>query len=357
MRTTVALLALLIAFRGPPLVCGQGIFGLTPPRPGDLPVAPGKGPDKRLPSSPYVYRAGSSNSRSSIFLSYYTVPVSRVTYFYYAPLASVPSPPLVLVPGQRPNADESREAERVPPPRRAEAGPPSVPEVIAPGAPASVFRPIQPEDRIQAGVPALPAPARPAEPKREQGSLRPEPWPFLGVPAVPPEPKLASAGQIESGKDAFKAQQYSRAERRFHQAVEIFPEHPQAHFLLAQAQFALGKYAEAVAAIYAGMRLQPTWPNAAFRPRDLYGGRANEFTDQMSRLASVRAKHPDDPFLAFLYAYQLWFDDRKDEARLLFQRAKTLTSDPRFIERFLQANPGSSVADVIVELLKPGPRF
>lgn len=356
MRTTVALQALLLAFTGPALVCGQGIFGLTPPRPGDLPVAPGKGADKRLPSSPYVYRAGSSNGHSSIFLSYYPVPVSRVTYLYYAPLSAAPSP-LVLVPGQRPNVDQNREAERVPPPRRAEAEPPYVPEGMAPGAPASVFRPIRPEDHVQAGVPALPEPARPAEPKREPGSPRPEPWPLPGVPAVPPEPKRASAGQIESGKEAFKAQQYSRAERRFQQAAEIFPEHLQAHFLLAQAQFALGKYAEAVAAIYAGMRIQPTWPNTAFRPRDLYGGRANEFTDQMSRLANALANHPDDPFLAFLYAYQLWFDDRKDEARLLFQRAKTLTSDPRFIERFLQANPGSSVADVIAELLKPGPRF
>jgi tetratricopeptide (TPR) repeat protein len=197
----------------------------------------------------------------------------------------------------------------------------------------------------------------PSRQARDKAPPLPEPPPLPGAPAVPAEPKAASARHSESGKEAFKAQQYGRAERNFRRAAEGFPEDRQAHFLLAQAQFALGKYAEAVAAIYAGMRLQPNWPSARYRPRDFYGTHSDDFSDQLKRLAETVAKNPDDPFLAFLYAYQLWFDNRKDEARLLFERAKTLTSDPSFSERFLQANPGSSVDDVVVELLPPGPRF
>jgi tetratricopeptide (TPR) repeat protein len=223
-----------------------------------------------------------------------------------------------------------------------------------------VFLPISPEERAWIRAPAVDKNAAPAPStsKLERDKAPPrEPPPLPGAPAVPGEPQTVSARFVELGKEAFKSHQYGRAERSFRQAVESFAKNRQAHFLLAQARFALAKYGEAVAAIYAGMRLQPTWPNARYRPLDLYDAKSDDFSDQLKRLANVRARNPDDPFLTFLYAYQLWFDGQRDEARLLFQQAKTLTSDPSFIERFLQANPGSSVDDVVVELLTPGPRF
>jgi tetratricopeptide (TPR) repeat protein len=116
-----------------------------------------------------------------------------------------------------------------------------------------------------------------------------------------------------------------------------------AYFLLAQARFALGKYAEAVAAIHAGMRLQPDYPNAPFHPREPYGANAADFPEQLKRLADALAEYPDDPVLTFLYAHQLWFDSRKDEARLIFGRAKALAPEPIFCERFLQAKANSSI--------------
>jgi predicted Zn-dependent protease len=136
---------------------------------------------------------------------------------------------------------------------------------------------------------------------------------------------------------ALQAHQYGRAERHFRRATEAVPDDPRAHFLLAQARFALGKYAEAVAAIQAGMRLQSDWPNAPFRVRELCGTDPNDFADPLKRLADALAKNPDDGLLIFLYAYELWFDNRKDEARLLFQRAKAVAADPSFSDRFLQA--------------------
>ncbi len=331
MRITHALITVMIGFSGWQAAGAQGLFGLTPPRPGDLPVAPGRGPDRPLVSGSYFYYAGPSSVRSFTLNPYWSIPVSRVTtYYYLTPPAAAPSQPVVSMPEQRQNRAEDRQAERVPPPRPADAG-----------------------------APVVARPAQSAMPSRQERDKAPprEPPPLPGAPAVPAEPKAASARHSESGKEAFKAHQYGRAERSFRRAAEEFPEDRQAHFLLAQARFALGKYAEAVAAIYAGMRLQPDWPSARYRPRVFYGTDSGDFSDQLKRLAEAVAKNPDDPFLAFLYAYQLWFDNRKDEARLLFQRAKTLTSDPSFSERFLQANPGSSVDDVVVELLPPGPRF
>jgi predicted Zn-dependent protease len=205
-------------------------------------------------------------------------------------------------------------------------------------------------------MPAQPAwPAIP-EPK-EALPTRPESPVYPGPPAAPMDPKAAGAQWIEFGNGAFKAHQYSRAERSFRRATEELPGDPPAYFLLAQARFALGKYVEAVAAIHAGMRLQPDWPTAHFRPRDFYGANPYAFYEQLQRLANALAKYPHDPVLAFLYAYELWFDNRKDEARMIFQRAKMLAPDPSFSERFLQTKADTAVSDVVIELFPPGPRF
>src|SRR6266849_9447293 len=189
MRASYALAALLAALSGWQTACAQGIFGLTPPRPSDLPVAPGKGPDRPLVSGSYYYYAGSSSLRSA---TYYVVPVGRVTV-YLAPLSAASSQP-VTVSGQRQNQHD-REAERVPPPRPAEGEVPVVSETIAPGAPASVFRPIGPDERASVRVPAAPLPASPAQtsmPSKLQRDTAPplrEPPSIPGAPAIPAEPK------------------------------------------------------------------------------------------------------------------------------------------------------------------------
>jgi hypothetical protein len=365
MKTLLGLMALLVALQDPRSACGQGIFGLTAPRPGDLPVAPGKGiTDRHNAGSLWYSYASRARAGGYIINPHGSYSLTRVTLLYLSPPAPAASQPVVILPPAQPNHAENREAERVPPPRRPEVEAPIGDEALAPGAPASVFRPIRPEDRARAAVPAVPEPIRPDQPAApsvpEQPlpvPLWPEPSPFPGPPAAAAEPKTASAQHIAFGKEAFQSRQYGRAERNFRAAMEKCPEDPFASFLLAQAQLALGKYAEAVAAIHAGMRLRPDWPSAAFRPRALYGTNPDDFSAHLQRLAEALANHPDDPFLAFLYAYQLWFDNRRDEARTLFQRAKALAPDPSFIERFLQAKAGSPVDHVAVELLPPGPRF
>jgi thioredoxin-like negative regulator of GroEL len=146
---------------------------------------------------------------------------------------------------------------------------------------------------------------------------------------------------LARGRQAFAAQEYGRAAQRFRQAVAAAPREALPHFLLAQALFALGKYGEAVDAILAGMALRPDWPATRFRPRELYGSHAADYSRHLERLEQTLARHPDDPDLLFLYAYQLWFDGRKDEARLLFERALPRAADPGVINRFLRALPAA----------------
>src|SRR5262249_47619886 len=158
---------------------------------------------------------------------------------YVAPASiAVPQPVVVVAPAQ-PNRDEIRDNERVPPPRPAEA--PVAAEPMALGAPASVFRPIRPEDRVRVTAPRptdVTKPAPPATPpkleRHPRGPPPREPPPLPGPPATAAEPKTASAQQIQSGKEAFQARQYGRAERSFRRATERLPDDPLAPFLLAQ---------------------------------------------------------------------------------------------------------------------------
>ena len=217
----------------------------------------------------------------------------------------------------------------------------SAPEVVpAPRpvpAPAPAFE--MPGKDVSKQVP----PVRPddvAPPKKapEPPPPPPKPEPPPAPPAPPAGPKEESAHLANLGLTAFSAQAYGLATHRFRQAITADPKGARAHFLLAQAQFALGKYTAAVESIHAGMRLHNTWPTAPFQPRlDLYGGIEPDFAAQLKRLEGAVQQAPKQPALRFLLAYQLWFDNRRDEAVAQFRQARALTADPRFIDPFLAA--------------------
>jgi hypothetical protein len=214
--------------------------------------------------------------------------------------------------------------------------------------PAQPVRPRPPaEEDLPAPPPRLPEPER--QPERELVP-RPQPEP---PPAKPPErkrlepPKVSpeadplaeSARHLKLGKQAFADGLYGRAAFRFRQATVAAPREPQAYFLLAQAQFALGKYRDAVESIRSGIELRPDWPRTGAKPTDIYGANVADFADHLERLEATLAQHANDPILLFLYGYFLWFDGRKEEARPLFERAAPLVPDRTAIDRFLQAKP------------------
>lgn len=204
------------------------------------------------------------------------------------------------------------------------------------------FDPINAGERPPRGAPPerkAPVPEQRPQP-RPQPQPQPPPRPMPPPPAPPaPEkdPSDENARLIALGKQAFALQEYGKAVQRFRQATKVAPNLPQGHFLLAQAQVALGKYHEAVDAIHAGMALQPDWPMTRFRPVELYAGNVGDYADHLRRLEIVVEAHPRDPVLLFLYAYLLWFDGRRDEARRLFQRALPGAAAPDVIQRFLRA--------------------
>jgi tetratricopeptide (TPR) repeat protein len=181
---------------------------------------------------------------------------------------------------------------------------------------------------------AMPQPAAPINPPPPK---MPAPQPQPALAPIPEMDKKAEAARlIKLGKEAFADEEHGRAAERFQQASRLQPDNTEALFLLAQAQFALGKYREAVVSIYAGMKLQPDWPTSKFDLRGLYANNPAELIEQLNTLRQAVAANPEEPALMFLYGYQLWFLGRQDEAKTFFQKARPLVSDSKPIDQFLQ---------------------
>lgn len=174
-------------------------------------------------------------------------------------------------------------------------------------------------------------PPRVEQPRPKEKPRKPEPAPVVKEPE--------ETNPVARARKAFALMEHGRAERLLRQVVATNPNDPQGYFLLSQVQFALTKYQEAVGSIHAGMRLQKDWPDAPFRIRELFEPDPEEFSQHLKRLEAALERYPGDAILLFLYGHQLWFDGRKDKARALFQRARPLTPDKSFIDRFLVPGP------------------
>jgi hypothetical protein len=187
-------------------------------------------------------------------------------------------------------------------------------------------------------------PPKPIEPgelpeliPRPQLLEQPNPKPRESAkPRIMEDPRDASARYIEIGKSAFATGEYGRAAFRFQKAADLNPDQALPLFLLAQSYFALGKYRDAVAAVHAGMALDPTWPATGPRFAALYGPDNNELALHFQHLTAARTTHPDDLVLLFLQGVALWFDGRQEDARPLFEKAAPRVPDRRDIDRFLQ---------------------
>jgi hypothetical protein len=267
---------------------------------------------------------------------FYAPPVSTSLTIISAP----PPQPLVVVPplfeglAAAPRFDRLDDLER-----QQDRLPPLVDRPL-PGNVVGGFQPLLPGNRQQAQLPVPPAPPPPKPPDPKPPAPKPPPPGVLPPPPRPdPDPKVEHLNQLKRGQEAFAQGQYGRAADRFRVAIALDPEPPLAHFLLAQALFAVAKYDEAVAAIREGLRRQPDWPTSGFRPLRLYEGNIADYPDHLLLLEMVLGQNPDDGELLFLYGYQLWFDGRQEEAVPFFERAAPRLPDRRIVDLFLKHRP------------------
>jgi tetratricopeptide (TPR) repeat protein len=253
--------------------------------------------------------------------SYWGYPYLGSSAYFLDPIVAPNElPPIEVAPRQA--AEEVPKGKLIIKRGKDEAAENAKPRVPLPGKEAGIFRPLQPDDRARAQdqVP-------PEAPKVPKAPPPPDPR--------PPEPPPAPVDSVSRGKQAFEAQEYARAERFFRQALTKESAPPLANFLLAQAQLTLDKYQEAADAIQAGLRKQADWPKSKFRPEELYGSHRADFEEQLEHLKELLDRKPSDAVLLNLYAYQLWFSGRTEDARPLFRRAAEISSDKTWVDLFL----------------------
>ena len=94
--------------------------------------------------------------------------------------------------------------------------------------------------------------------KEVELGIAPGELPLARAPAT--KPRVEADRQIESGREAFANGEYGRALECFRRAVAVLPDEASAWFLLAQTQFAVGKYDAAIASIGTGLKVEPEWP-------------------------------------------------------------------------------------------------
>lgn len=210
-----------------------------------------------------------------------------------------------------------------------------VAEQPMPGREAGAFKPLNPDNRDKANQ-AVP----PAVEKKEEAKPEPMPERLLPPPPVKLDPRLEAMRQLELGKIAFARQEYGRALERFRQSIQLAPHEPQGHLLAGHVHLALGNYGRAFDGIQAALRMQPHLITEPFRPLDLYDANVEDYAEHLRAFDEALAATPDDPILQFLSAYLLWFDGRRDEARLLLEKAGPALPDPGLVELFLKALPG-----------------
>lgn len=149
-----------------------------------------------------------------------------------------------------------------------------------------------------------------------------------------PDPLKEVARLMKLGREAFAASEYGAAIDRFNQAIAADAKAAEPHFLKAQAEFAAGNYADAVAEIRAGLALDPAWPAGAFDPKEPYGLNAAAFAGHLAQLRKVIAVNPGESTLEFLLGYQLWFIGERAEAKKWFAVAEKRLAVPGPIALF-----------------------
>lgn len=148
------------------------------------------------------------------------------------------------------------------------------------------------------------------------------------------DPKKEAATQAKLGRAAFATGDYGRAAEHFERATAADPADALAYFHHAQAKFAAGQYAQAVARVRDGLARDLKWPDSKFDPTALYGDKPERFVLHLIALKKAHADNPNEATLEFLLGYQLWFSGDKAQADKLFRAAEKRLAAPGPIALF-----------------------
>jgi tetratricopeptide (TPR) repeat protein len=183
----------------------------------------------------------------------------------------------------------------------------------------------------------------PAPPSDADAPLSGEPAPGdVSGGSTNQDPNIQQAENIfNSARAQFKAGDYQGALDKTDQAIKLLPSDATLHEFRALCLFALKKYQEAAAGVYAVLAAGPGWDWDTMKA--LYPN-TQTYTDQLRALEDYKKKNPDAPDASFLLAYQYLVLGYPDQAQAELQQVVKLQPDNKLAAAILSAlqNRGKS---------------
>lgn len=166
-------------------------------------------------------------------------------------------------------------------------------------------------------------------------SGEPAPDDGTGQPPQSSDPKTAAAMAVfDQGRTLFKSGDYAGALTKVDQALKDLPSDAALHEFRAACLFAMGKYKEAAAGIYAVLAAGPGWDWQTMKA--LYPDTAT-YTKQLRALEDAKKASPNKPELSFLLAYEYLVLGYPDQAEGELKQVTKLEPTDKLSAAILQA--------------------
>jgi tetratricopeptide (TPR) repeat protein len=187
--------------------------------------------------------------------------------------------------------------------------------------------------------------ARPGPPAGTERPIDDYSRPIRILNPVPTEKLLDEAlATFRAARDAFRREDYPRALDRTDAALRLMPDDPVIHQFGALVLFALPRYEESAAALYAVLAVGPGWDWATMI--DLYGDR-EAYTRQLRPLEGYSEDNPQSAAARFVRAYHYFTTGYAEEALGQWDHVVALRPHNRLsAQLILELQPsGQSIGD------------
>lgn len=160
------------------------------------------------------------------------------------------------------------------------------------------------------------------------------------MPDQPPSEALhraTTAGiMIGRGDMAFESGEYEKARDEYDIALSATGDEPSVRIALGLAEYAVGEYADAAAAIRRGVAGTPDLAESGFRLQNVYG-QAEDILAHQQALYDHVDENPEDSDALFLLGFVQYFSDERSAARNTMGAYRSIVAHDEFADDFIES--------------------